>query len=145
MFSFGLYAQPGPGGDKGKHLKAKKELLQNLSPEEAANLKTKKLTLELNLSESQQNAIYDLELELAKARKTKMEEFKQKKENGELEKPSEEELYQRTIDRLDRQISHKKEMQQILDEEQFQKWERMSKRHEIMKKKMRRHHIRRSR
>ena len=105
--------------DKGVQRHGKQNVERpDYSLEQIAELKTKKLTLMLDLSEAQQQKISQLELEAAKSRQAMMEETK----GG--EKPSDEERYNRQSEMLDRQISHKKSMKSILNKEQFEKWEK---------------------
>lgn len=106
------------------------------TPEEMAQLQTKKMTLDLDLTEAQQRQVSAINLENAKARKEKMKAFKGKKENG--EKPSKEEMLKMKNDRLDAQIAMKKKMKSILNDEQFEKWEKRQNKRQAMrgKKKM---------
>ncbi|APQ16698.1 hypothetical protein [Maribacter hydrothermalis] len=108
----------------------------DLTPEQVATLQTKKMTLALDLNESQQAKIKTILTEDAKARKSKMDARKIKKEEGE-KKWSADEKYAMQNERLDHQIARKKEMKSILNQEQFEKWEkmgkRMNKRHHLKK------------
>jgi phosphatidate phosphatase PAH1 len=88
------------------------------TPDQIAEIKTKKMTLMLDLNETQQTKIMALELEAAKARELK---FSEKKSD---EKPSDEERFKMQSERLDRQIAHKKSMKSILTKTQFEKWEK---------------------
>ncbi|GAB1858112.1 hypothetical protein MHTCC0001_29490 [Flavobacteriaceae bacterium MHTCC 0001] len=109
---------------------------KDLTAEEVANLKTKKMTLALDLTETQQNKVYNLNLENAKLRKAHMEERKAKKESGEANKPSKEERLAMMNKMLDHKIAIKAEMKDILNDEQYAKWEKMlAKRQSKMKKK----------
>ncbi|HMB99716.1 MAG TPA: hypothetical protein VKN14_01640 [Flavobacteriaceae bacterium] len=108
-----------------------------MNPEEAANLQTKKMTLALDLTEAQQEKIYSLNLENAKARKARMEAKMLKKEKGELKQLSDEQKLKMKNERLDKQIAMKKKMKEILNEEQYKKWsENMEKSHYKRKEKM---------
>jgi hypothetical protein len=105
--------------EKGRQRQGKPNVERpDYSPEQIAELKTKKLTLMLDLSEAQQKKISQLELEAAKSRKSMMEG----RERG--EKPSNEERFNKQSEMLDRQIAHKKSMKSILNKEQFEKWEK---------------------
>lgn len=97
--------------------------MQDLTPEQMAALQTKKLTLALDLSESQQQQILALATENAKARKAKMEARKAKKEKN--EKLTSDEKFAMMNERLDAQIAYKKSMKQILSAEQYERWEKM--------------------
>lgn len=98
---------------------------QDLAPEQIATLHTKKLTLALDLSSTQQNQVKELSLEQAKLRKQHREEREALKAKEESKKPTSEERYNKQIARLDKQIAHKAQMKQILSAEQYTKWETM--------------------
>ncbi|PTX58722.1 hypothetical protein C8N46_11230 [Kordia periserrulae] len=124
VFTLNVAAQEHPEheGRKGK-MKAHKEFLQSLTPEQHATLQTKKLTLALDLSEQQQAKVLSLQTKQATERKAKMEAHKAMKEKG--EKPTEEQRYQLMNERLDAQIAYKKSMKKILTNEQYERWEKM--------------------
>jgi periplasmic protein CpxP/Spy len=117
---------------------AKIDKFQDLTPEEMASLQTKKMTLQLDLNESQQKEIQKINLENATERKAKMEARKAQKENETMAKPSKEERLKMMNERLDNQIEMKGKMKKILNDEQFAKWEKqqenMTKRREEMPK-----------
>ena len=120
------------------HKKGKMEMMKDLSPEQMATLRTKKMILALDLTKAQQEKMHALHLEGAKARK---EHMKKRAENRGAEKPklSSEEKYQKMNSVLDRKIEMKSKMKSILTQEQFQKWERSQKQSRNKKKK---HHMR---
>ena len=105
---------------------ARSERLQDFSPEEIATLKTKKMTLALDLTDDQQKKVKELLLEKATERKVKMEERQEKMKESD-EKPSKEDRYAMMNERLDNQIEMKQKLSQILDDEQMEKWEKMQK------------------
>lgn len=98
--------------------------MMDLSAEEIATLQTKKMTLHLDLSESQQAKIQKINLENATKRKAIMEDRKAKKESGELKKPTQEERLKMENAKLDHQIAMKAKMKDILNNEQYTKWEK---------------------
>ncbi len=102
----------------------KMERYQDYTPEEMANLQTKKMTLHLDLNESQQKEIKKLNLENANERKAIMEAHKAQKESGNMEKLSKEDRLKMMNDRLDHQIAMKGKMKKILNDDQFTKWEK---------------------
>ncbi|MBT8254572.1 MAG: hypothetical protein KJN68_11415 [Bacteroidia bacterium] len=115
-------------------------MIKDLSAEEAATLKTKRMTLDLDLTENQKNKIYQIHLKNAEDRKARFAEMQKKREAGEKGKQGNQgDTYQKLNERLDKQIAHKKEMKQILDEDQFKRWERGAKRaqHKKIKSKKR--------
>ena len=98
--------------------------MMNLSAEEAATLQTKKMTLHLDLNESQQAQIKTINLENATKRKAMMAEHKAKKESGEMQKPTQEERLKMANAKLDHKIAMKAKMKTILNEAQYAKWEK---------------------
>lgn len=100
--------------------------MNEMTPEQTATLKTKKMTLALDLNDVQQKQIQTLNLENAETRKAAMEKRKAQKENGESTKPTSDERYAIENGRLDRMIDHKAEMKDILSPEQYAKWEKMA-------------------
>ncbi len=94
------------------------------SPEQIAIIQTKKMTLHLDLTKTQQEEIQKINLVNAVERKTKMESRKKMRESDNTGKPSTEERFNLMNERLDKQIAHKKQMQAILSKEQFEKFEK---------------------
>ena len=106
------------------NLEERTHRMSDITPEEAANIQTKKMTLHLDLNASQQKEIYAMNLENAKKRKEMMADFKARKESGKMEKASKEQRLAMENARLDRQIAVKAKMKSILNKEQFEKWEK---------------------
>lgn len=107
---------------KGK-MEARKEMRENRSnytPQQIAELQTKKMALELDLSEKQQNEINVVNLEMATKRKAVAENRKDKKELTETEK------FDSKSKMLDEKIELKKKMKNILNDDQYAKWEKKS-------------------
>ncbi len=98
--------------------------MSDFTPEEMAQLQTKKMTLDLDLTEAQQKQVEKLNLENAKERKAKMEARQAKMKDGKGEKPSKEERLIIMNERLDKQMEMKKKLKNILNEEQLKKWEK---------------------
>lgn len=97
--------------------------MNDLTPEQFATLQTKKMTLALDLNDSQQSKLKTLLTEDANMRKTRMEAMKSRKENA--EKISAEEKYTQKNEKLDYEIARKKEMKALLTADQYAKWEKM--------------------
>ena len=99
--------------------------LMEMSPEDMANLRVKKMTLNLDLTEEQRDKIYPLILEQTKKFKEDMATKKAQKEEGEKRKKlSSKEKLERTNAQLDEKIAFKAKMKEILNEEQYKKFER---------------------
>lgn len=106
----------------------KAEQFKNMSAEEVATLQTKKMTLDLDLTESQQQKIYSINLEKTKKRKAKHAERDRANKNKPEDKQTNKNTFQNLSNHLDQKIAHKNEMKTILDDDQYQKWERSQKR-----------------
>ena len=96
------------------------------TPEQRASLKTKKLTLALDLSEAQQQKVEKLQLEQARDRAARREA--RKAENS-RENRSSEERYDALSEQMDKRIAYQREMKSILTAEQFEKWQSINERH----------------
>ena len=103
---------------------ARTQKMNNLSPDEFAELRTKKMTLHLDLNSDQQKKIYALNLENAKMRQKMMEAHRAQRAEGNLEKPSKEDRLRMQNNKLDHQIAMKAKMKTILNENQYAKWEK---------------------
>jgi len=109
---------------------------EQFDAKDIAQIKAKKMMLHLDLNKSQQQKVEAIFLEQAKNRKSKMAERKAKKENGTNVKPTKEERLTRINKMLDRKIETKAKMKNILDKEQYAKWEKaMSRNHKQKGKK----------
>ncbi|MBD0852537.1 hypothetical protein [Maribacter arenosus] len=115
MAGFTAMAQKGERGQRGEY--------KNMSAEQMATLQTKKMTLDLDLTQAQQTKVQALNLENAKKRKAQMEARKAQKESGEAKALTSDERFAMKQERLDAAIAHKAELKKILNEEQFAKWE----------------------
>ncbi len=117
--------------------------LKDLTPEELADLKTKRMTIDLDLNASQQKQIRAIVLEEATFKQKQREEHSAKKGKGDNEKPSKEERLALMHEKLDREIAMKQQMKTILSEDQYKKWEVISERNS-KRKRTRKHKERRS-
>ncbi|MBP6550299.1 MAG: hypothetical protein KA228_04340 [Flavobacterium sp.] len=102
--------------------------MDQFTPEQRSELQVKKLTLELDLTESQQKEIKAFIAD----KNTKMEAhrtaMKAMKEKG--TKPTSDERFAMKSKMLDEQIAAKKRMQKILNEKQFEKWTALKEEHQ---------------
>lgn len=102
--------------------------MEQFTPEQRSELQVKKLTLELDLNESQQK---EMKAFIAD-KNTKMEAhrtaMKAMKEKG--TKPTNDERFAMKSKMLDEQIATKKRMQKILNEKQFEKWTVLKEEHQ---------------
>lgn len=107
--------------------KQRMESYNDYSPEDMAQLQTKKMTLKLDLNDKQQKEVSALFLENAKLRQSKREAYLQPKAKEEKKSWSKEERLKMANGRLDHQIEIKKKMKTIFSTEQFETWEKMNK------------------
>lgn len=101
----------------------KGQRMSDLTPEEMAQLQTKKVTLLLDLTVAQQKKVEKLHLENAKERQAFREARQAKRKDGSGKNSSKKERLEMENQRLDKQIEMKKNMKKILNDEQFEKWE----------------------
>ena len=126
--SFTMTAQL-PQHDKKPEQRA--ERMKHLSPEQQATLITKKMTLDLDLNDSQQDQIYELIHE-------KTKKHLEREANKPKERPSEDELYQIKLEQIDEQIAMKKAMKSILDDKQYEIWNNMKNKGDQIRKRKKR-------
>ena len=110
--------------DQTSHRKDRSELRKDMTPNDIADLKSKKLTLKLDLTDAQQKKVHAIFLKEAKANETLKQKHKTSK-GEKREKPSKEEFLKMQNARLDQQIEIKREMKTILNKEQYAKFEQM--------------------
>lgn len=93
----------------------RKEMKENLTPEQKAELRAKKMTLDLDLNDSQQSKMKQLFVDMEKNKPALPEN---KSEMTDAQK------FEAKNAMLDRQIAMKKQLKEILTEEQLTKWEK---------------------
>ncbi|WP_075344315.1 hypothetical protein [Tenacibaculum agarivorans] len=118
----------------------KKERESEFSTTQKTELALKKMTLHLDLTESQQQKIRPLLSEKILDR----EAFKKERKENKDKKLSTEERFERKMAHLDKQIAFKTDMRAILDDKQYEKFEKhvarkAHKRKKKLEKKMRAH------
>ena len=122
---------------KREHRGHKKGMHNDLTAEQIATLKTKKMALALDLSKAQQQQVMALNVEEAKFRKANRAERKENRENEEKERPNAEERFEMQNEHLDRRLAHQEKLKQILNDEQYQTWKKLNhKRHVNGRKRM---------
>lgn len=119
------------------HHEQRREAFKELTPEQVATLKTKKMALALDLDEQQQKQLMEVNLEDAAYIKSKRAKRKAKKESDEMAKPTVDERFALENERLDRKLAQQQKLKQILTDEQYAQWKKISHRkHTRSKKKM---------
>lgn len=105
-----------------------------LTTEQQTELTVKKMTLALDLSRKQQNQIKPLISNQIAERKAEME--KRKEARKDKKRPTSDEVFEMQNKRLDAQIAMRNSMKDILNDEQFKKFEKMHKKRAMKGKKM---------
>lgn len=108
----------------------RKQKKPNLTIEQKANLAIKKMTLALDLSNKQQSQIKPLLMAKMKDRQEHMKKRKEARKNK--KRPTADEIYAMKNEQLDKQIMMKNKMKNILNKDQFEKFEKMQKRRKMM-------------
>ena len=124
VLNLSVLAQDNPKGEK-------------LSIEQQNQLQLKRMTLEYDLTPSQQKDLAPLLAERNNKKRERREEMKANKENH--KQLSANEKFEIKNKMLDEQIEFKSKMKKILTKEQFEKWEQH--RHEKMKNIKHRKHL----
>jgi len=125
----------------------KKRNRSEFTIDQIAELQTKKMTFSLELTESQQQQILEINKRNAVERKQKMEARKVMKENKKEFSTSE--LFERKSNQLNKRIAYQAEMKTILNEKQFETWKKTRKykahkmKRKITKRKMHQRKMRR--
>jgi protein CpxP len=94
--------------------------MEQFTPEQQSQLMLKKMTLELNLNESQQKEMIIIISDKIAKKETHKAEMKAMKEKG--VKPTNDQRFAMQMKILDEQIASKKRMEKILNAKQFEKW-----------------------
>ncbi|WP_117879357.1 hypothetical protein [Aureibaculum luteum] len=98
----------------------------DMTPDQMAELQTKKMALNLDLTDAQQKKVYDLNKEQAIVRDAKRKEMQALREKG--EKPANRNSYDKQKSRLDAQLVRQESMKKILNEDQYETWKTTMKR-----------------
>jgi protein CpxP len=94
--------------------------MEQFTPEQRSQLQLKKMTLNLDLNESQQKEIKAFIADKNTKMETHKTAMKAMKEKG--TKPTNDERFAMKMKMLDEQIATKKRMEKILNPKQFEKW-----------------------
>lgn len=121
LFSLNAIAQPHDSHRKRDQQRNQEKPEMNLSPEEMATLKAKKMTLHLDLTSKQQSQVKELLLKQAFERQQRLDS-KPKNEDGTFKKPSKDDIISMRNQKLDDQIEMKQNLKSILSKEQYEKF-----------------------
>ncbi len=111
LFTLSVAAQDG---------RKKQQKKAEFTVDQIATIKTKKMTLLLDLNSQQQQQILAINKQKVAEHKAKKAERKKLKESD--QKPTNAQLFERKNKQLDAMIAHKAEMKQILTAEQYETW-----------------------
>lgn len=106
--------------DRKKKAKAKMERMESRSPEQMAELQTKQMAIDLDLTDAQQKEIYAIHKEQAVKRKAQMAKWREMRNNDEM--PSESDRMKMRSARLDDEKALQDKMKKVLNDEQYAKW-----------------------
>lgn len=113
--------------------KERKQKKPKFTIEQQATLAIKKMTLALDLSKKQQNQIKPLLMAQITDKKANMQKRKEARKSE--EKPTAEEIYALKNKQLDKQIVMNNKMKNILNKDQFEKFQRMQHQRKMAAKK----------
>jgi len=116
VFGLNSFAQ-----DNGKKANNQNES-EKMSVEQRNQLKLKKLTLDLSLTDSQQKEMSKIIIEQSAKREAAIAQRKADKEKG--VKPTADERFAKENQMLDERIALKARVKKILNADQFEKWEK---------------------
>ncbi|AOZ99887.1 hypothetical protein [Flavobacterium commune] len=98
--------------------------MEKFTPEQRNQLMLKKMTLDLDLNDSQQKEMGKIIAEQSAKREAHLKDRKAK-----TEKPTSDEIFQMKSKMLDEQIAMNAKMKKVLSPDQFKKWGEMKKHH----------------
>lgn len=108
--------------------------IEQFTPEQQSQLMLKKMTLELDLTESQQKEMSAVISDKIAKKEAHKAEMKAMKEKG--VKPTNDERFALQMKMLDEQIATKKRMEKILNAKQFEKWSALKEEHKDNRQEM---------
>ncbi len=103
----------------------KKQQKPEFTVDQIATIKTKKMTLLLDLNAQQQQQILAINKQKVAEHKAKKEARKKMRDSD--QKPTSDQLFEQKNKQLDAMIAHKAEMKQILTAEQYETWQKTRK------------------
>ncbi len=112
----------GMAQEKRSHL-PKEPLLKELSVEQLATLRTKKIALALDLDQDQFDKVMQIQVENAAFYKAIAAARAENREDQ--KRPTAEERFQMKNERLDRQLAQEQQLKELLTKEQYALWKQM--------------------
>lgn len=123
------FAQP---SKRGREMSPPMHKMANMSAENIATLMSKKMTLQLDLSKTQQAKVYELILETTVKKRAQ-------KANRPEKKPSKGQHFEMQNKMLDNKIAFNKSMKAILNDVQYTLWKQQTQKKKKKKKKKLKH------
>ena len=117
VFSMTAFAQQGRNATPDK----------DFTPEQQAILKTKKMALDLDLTDAQQKQLLEINKKWAAKKEKHRAEMQALFAEG--SNPTDEQRFAKKNEMLDMQLAYQKELKGVLSEEQYDAWNKTSKRH----------------
>ena len=118
--------------------------LKDMTPEQVAEIKAKRMTLALDLTEQQENQVEQLLVQETTQLRERREAKRNQKEDA--KKPSPEQMHANAVAHLEQRIAFKREMKSILSDEQYVQWNKMlEEKHKMRREHLKRRHARRRR
>ena len=108
---------------------------KDMTVEQVADLKAKKLTLFLDLNDAQESKVEALLIDETARMRSEREAMKEVRDKG--EKLSADERYSKMAEGLDEKIEFKRNMKDILNDQQYAKWLELEEKKHKMKKRFR--------
>ncbi|MBP6758808.1 MAG: hypothetical protein KA133_06110 [Flavobacterium sp.] len=110
-----------------RNKRPQRDKMEQFTPEQRNQLMLKKLTLELDLNDSQQKDINGIIVDMNSKKEAHKAEMVAMKEKG--VKPTSDERFAMKNKMLDEQIAMKKRLEKILNPKQFEKWNELKEKH----------------
>jgi len=110
-----------------RNRKQTRNQMEQFTPEQQSQLMLKKMTLELDLNDSQQREMSAIISDKIAKKEAHRAEMKAMKEKG--VQPTNDERFAKQMQMLDEQIATKKRMEKILNAKQFEKWVSLKEEH----------------
>ncbi|SCX90997.1 hypothetical protein SAMN05192588_0219 [Nonlabens sp. Hel1_33_55] len=123
LLAFTAQAQKNQDRDRGDRMEKRIARAEKMEPEAMASMQAKRMTLALDLTNKQEAQVEKVMLNNAIKRKEMMANRAANKENS---KPSKEERMAMAEARMDQKIATKRAFKEILNDDQYTKFEKMA-------------------
>lgn len=108
---------------------------QDMTPDQVAEMQTKRMAQNLNLTDEQQKEVYALNKEMAEKRQERRSDRMASRQKG--ERPTQEEIDKMKKEQQEFQAEHQERLKKILTKEQYDTWQKnMANRRDYSKNRM---------